>query len=721
LTPQQNGQYDRYPGPRSFVDNDVDRHLFFGREREIEHLLHRIRAVRLLVLFGKSGLGKTSLLQAGLYPLLRERGLLPVPVRLNQPDIEPVRTVLDAVWEVCRTHAIECRTGDTEGLWEFFKAADLWRGDVLQTPVLVFDQFEELFTLQPESVRTTVATQLGELSVRGLPTRIRHRVQAGEQMRYTDTPPDVKVILSLREEYVGTLEDLVPNVPAVFEQRFRLAPLGTDDARRAVVEPAALDKPHLFATRPFQYEKPTLDAMMEFLANQQGEVEPFQLQIVCRHAEQQVAARQRQHVGEIQVDEKLLGGRKAMETLLEGFYRNSIRQLSGWSQRSRARTLCEVGLLSPNGHRISIEQGQIYKQYKVMAPTLEKLTQTRLIRKESRPGLEGFYYELSHDSVARAVSRSRRFRVPKRVKVVGLAVFFLLIGVGSWLAQEAYKAEQQRYKAEQLAYLTGLKADEAGRVALQEKQRAEVTASVSQSNVGELVKRGGLLEPEMVKVLKVPTGKFHMGGDSPDAIPSRQVTIKPFAVGRYEVTFEQYDQFALATGRQLPSDSGWGRGRRPVISVSWRDAVDYATWLSQQTGKRYRLPTESEWEYAARNGGKDETWAGTSKKDQLKEYAVYDTKGTEPVGSKQRNGIGLYDMSGNVWEWVEDCWHGNYTGAPTDGSSWLEAGGGNCSQRVLRGGSWLNKPSSLRASHRYWNQADNRYNIIGFRLAQDLP
>lgn len=233
LTPQGNGQYDRYPGPRSFIDTEVERQVFFGREQEIDYLLHRIRAVRLLVLFGKSGLGKTSLLQAGLYSRLRERGLLPVPVRLNQPAVEPVRLVLNALRAECRARGVECASGDTEGLWEFFKATDLWRGDVLQTPVLVFDQFEELFTLQSDSVRAAFAAQLGELSVRGLPTRIRNRVQAGEQTRYTDIPPDVKVILSLREEYVGALEDLVPNVPAVFEQRFRLAPLSGDVACRA--------------------------------------------------------------------------------------------------------------------------------------------------------------------------------------------------------------------------------------------------------------------------------------------------------------------------------------------------------------------------------------------------------------------------------------------------------------------------------------------------------
>jgi formylglycine-generating enzyme required for sulfatase activity len=228
------------------------------------------------------------------------------------------------------------------------------------------------------------------------------------------------------------------------------------------------------------------------------------------------------------------------------------------------------------------------------------------------------------------------------------------------------------------------------------------------------------------KMVLIPAGEFRMGspdeGDKGER-PAHEVRFtKPFAMARYETTFEEYDRFAQATGRKLPDDAGFGRDRRPVINVSWKDAKDYAQWLSQKTGKQYRLPTESEWEYAARAGGTDE-WSETSPQEQLTAYAVYSANSqnrTAPVGSKKPNRLGLYDMSGNVWEWVEDCLHINYKDAPKDGSAWGAAGGGDCGQRVARGGSWLNLPGSLRASYRYRGDADFRFFTIGFRLAQDI-
>jgi formylglycine-generating enzyme required for sulfatase activity len=257
------------------------------------------------------------------------------------------------------------------------------------------------------------------------------------------------------------------------------------------------------------------------------------------------------------------------------------------------------------------------------------------------------------------------------------------------------------------------------------EQTAAPSGTTSTSVFRDRLKSGGE-GPEMVVI---PSGSFRMGdvqgGGDKDEVPVHMVNIqKPFAIGRYEVTFDEYDQFAKAANRQLPSDAGWGRGRRPVIRVSWPDAVEYAKWLSGETGKRYRLPTEAEWEFAARGGKETAYWWG---KDLVKGMAncngcgsQWDGKQTAPVGSFKPNPFGLDDTAGNAWEWVEDCWYDSYNGAPANGSAWKESGGGNCGRRVVRGGSWGGEPGNLRSSHRDWYGADSRNFTLGFRLAQDL-
>lgn len=212
--------------------------------------------------------------------------------------------------------------------------------------------------------------------------------------------------------------------------------------------------------------------------------------------------------------------------------------------------------------------------------------------------------------------------------------------------------------------------------------------------------------------------------------PVHEVPIRAFWAGKYEVTFAEWDACEAAGGcKTRPSDSGWGRGNRPVINVSWDDAKAYVQWLSGMTGKAYRLLTEAEWEYVARAGTSTEySWGNTASH----EYANYGNDkcceglatgrdqwvNTSPVGSFPANAWGLHDVHGNVWEWTEDCWHDSYRGAPTDGSAWTEAGGGNCARRVLRGGSWNNSPDLQRAAFRFRSSASGASNYQGFRLAR---
>ena len=229
--------------------------------------------------------------------------------------------------------------------------------------------------------------------------------------------------------------------------------------------------------------------------------------------------------------------------------------------------------------------------------------------------------------------------------------------------------------------------------------------------------------PEMVDI---PAGKFRMGDiqgvGGKEEQPVHEVHIaQPFAMGRYEITFEEYDQFARATGRNLPQDDGWGRGRQPVIHVSWNDAIAYAGWLSQQTGRHYRLPTEAEWEYTARAGAETAYWWGNEVKQGLANClgcgSPYDGKRTAPVGSFKPNPFGVYDTTGNVTEWVQDCWHENYEGAPNDGSAWTTGDG---ILRVLRGGSLSGTPQFLRSARRDRNSPGGRGVAVGFRLSRTL-
>ena len=230
--------------------------------------------------------------------------------------------------------------------------------------------------------------------------------------------------------------------------------------------------------------------------------------------------------------------------------------------------------------------------------------------------------------------------------------------------------------------------------------------------------------PEMVVI---PAGSFLMGCVSgidcnDDEKPVREVKIDSFALSKYEVTFEEYDAFTDATGRERVDDMGWGRGRRPVIKVSWYDAIAYTEWLSDQTGETYRLPSESEWEYAARAGtGTEYSWGDSIDYDRANcDGCVSAWDGewkTAPVGSFEANAWGVYDMHGNVSEWVQDCWRPSYRGVPTDGSAGVR---GDCNRRMMRGGSFIHGPRGLRSAIRLTGSSEARYGSYGFRVARSF-
>ena len=259
---------------------------------------------------------------------------------------------------------------------------------------------------------------------------------------------------------------------------------------------------------------------------------------------------------------------------------------------------------------------------------------------------------------------------------------------------------------------------------------------------------------ECPELVVVPPGSYRMGsptseaGRQDDEGPRHRVALDlPLAVGVYEVTREEYGRFVSATGHAT-GDSCWtyksgewknrsgrhwkrpgfNQGKRhPVVCVNWNDAKAYVRWLSRETGETYRLLSESEWEYVARAGTTGPFHTGATISTKQANYDGNHTYGsgrkgrfrkkTTPVGEFPANGFGLYDVHGNVWEWVEDCWNGSYRGAPMDGSAWES---GDCSRRVVRGGSWFYYPRYLRSANRSGITTGDRYNLAGFRVARTL-
>lgn len=235
-------------------------------------------------------------------------------------------------------------------------------------------------------------------------------------------------------------------------------------------------------------------------------------------------------------------------------------------------------------------------------------------------------------------------------------------------------------------------------------------------------------------MVDIPGGEFMMGdsvGDgSRDETPVHKVQIKPFRMGAREVTMDQYDAYVRSVGdaatknndhlnQVMLEDNGWGRGQRPAINVSWEEAHMYIEWLNKQTGRKFRLPSEAEWEYAARAGAQTNyPWGNQFSAANANGNSKSALGKTAEVGSFPPNKFGLFDMVGNVNEWVEDCYHDSYAGAPGDGSAWTV--GPTCSgRRISRGGSWYSDLTNLRVSQRNGVNITSRNGNLGFRLAED--
>lgn len=228
----------------------------------------------------------------------------------------------------------------------------------------------------------------------------------------------------------------------------------------------------------------------------------------------------------------------------------------------------------------------------------------------------------------------------------------------------------------------------------------------------------------MPKMIDIPGGVFQMGDllskGQRDEKPVHKVNVLPFSMSETSITFAQYDAFSRLTRTPVAKDDNWGRGKHPVINVSWSDAQAYTRWLSEVTGKTYRLPTESEWEFAARSGNQFEYGISDiiNNKAHCEGCDGWNQQASLPVASFEPNAYGLYDMQGNVWEWVQDCYESDYALVPVNGNAHEKD---TCDNRVARGGSWQDLPSALRVSNRTPLNVKHRNNKVGFRVVLAKP
>jgi hypothetical protein len=519
----------RYPGVQPFGDDDTQRELFRGRDAEKYELLQLVLAERLVLLFARSGIGKSSLINAGLLQPLRERGYFPMVVRVSGAPGGPIASLYEGIraaaadaqqrWQIA-TEPGEA-DWDRTSLWHFFKTSSFWRGPKLLRPVLTVDQFEELFTLYSAAERRQFIDELSDL-VRGT----RPRVSADREVPgLSDAPPEVKVVLALREDFYAQLEELRQRIPAIYKAPLRLEPLSREQARDAIVEPAGLQDNDL-AVPPFDWADDAVTQVLDFLSEQQmgegrtqvgDEIEPFQLQLICQHVEDIVDQR---GLATITTDD--LGGNEGLTRVLSGFYESCLAKTCDKFEgqpdlRQKLEKLCEYGFITAKGRRLLREESTIMQEDGVSPEILRELVELRLLRKEPRIGDN--YYELTHDALiepikfsrlereeraahAREEQRAREVReyaererkLKRRVQIVAAAAVLLLIAGGAaWVhaerqsaaAQQADAAAQQAKAAAQQAEAVAQKAEKAQQAAVQQAKAADQQANENKRQAEE--------------------------------------------------------------------------------------------------------------------------------------------------------------------------------------------------------------------------------------------
>lgn len=402
----------RYPGLQPFETKDAG--LFYGRDRETRALYAQVMVEKMVVLFSKSGMGKSSLLNAGLTPLLDKTNILPLRIRLSNTASALKEQFLQ---ELGRDEFHENVTLDpalrssNATLWEQVKAATFTKNGATAVPLFILDQFEEIFTLYTPDLRQQFIRELADLT-NGTPpepylVRLRARIEAGEKfdVPLLESSPRCKFIFSIRSDLLHLLNALSPVIPDIMRSRFELLPFGREQAEEAITLPAMIRDPkHTFASRPFHYDEASLDTLINYLSKNGAEdVESFQLQILCQYIERLIISGNKSAGSSpgnassktTVVTPGLFGGEEGLKTILRNFYTDQIGALPAEKQLI-AREIIEEQLITESERRRSVAEDDLL-HFHADKSLLDQLVEMRLLRKE--PRLKTFYYEISHDTL----------------------------------------------------------------------------------------------------------------------------------------------------------------------------------------------------------------------------------------------------------------------------------------------------------------------------------
>ena len=761
-----------YRGFYAMTESDAD--YFFGRGRETAEVIGALAATpdKIPVLLGNSGVGKSSLAQAGvLAALMRQawpetvQAAGPWPQAFSEsrhwcflrlkPGTEPVRALIEPFLWTWQFDAVDPKRAELLSSWvskliddkvtlrDMLDATEARYRDELHQPkppafLLYIDQGEELYVRAEERQRRCFS----EIVARGL------------------SDPRLRAMMSMRADFFGDLQK--DEALHAVHRLIEVPPLREAQLREVVSRPAELlsarfETDDLAASIAHRtWEESAKDAgalpLLSYLLDDMWTKMVHRGDGILRLPAQAI------ELGGVLVDraDAFLAAHPKSTDELRRIFTLKLATVREGEEPTRRRAL-----------RAEFTDGE-WRLVSELADHPNRLLVT------ATPEGGETYAEVAHEAIFRRwgklhdwIAAEREFlawktglesarrawkATPDSLKDDALLMGVALAQAQSWLGKRpkdipepdrefivlSRKAARRRRLRRRaligvLAF-AGLPALLVGGYIVYELARLlpwfwDVSTSVLTAQAEQALKPGDTFMecascPEMVVV---PADSFIMGSPANEAMsrngegPPHKVTIRqPFAVGKFELTFDEWDACAAHGGC---TQQFLGSGRKPATGASWDEAKQYVAWIVKLTGKPYRLLTEAEWEYAARAGTTTAySWGDAIGKNNANCNGCdsqWDGKQTAPVGSFAANAFGLHDMHGNVWEWVEDCWHNSYAGnPPTDGSAWIA--GGECKVRVVRGGSWSGDPEDLRSANRYWLTAVGRLDVLGFRVGRTL-